>query len=812
MIRHYFLMALLKFRLAPVTTLANVVTLALGLFAVIIASGIVSYWRSSDSDIAPLGRAIALTTAYQDEDSPTAEMVATPAHLAKYVRQDIPRLEDVARFRLVGDIPADTGDHIVILKGAQAEPDLLNVFHFRFISGNPKTALDPDSAVILTQSAAERLFGDAPAVGRRLVLARQRDVVVTGVIAPPAEPSVFANGPLSFDYLSVMPPDPPGQAENWGNMSLQTFGLLPADGSLTIGGLNRQLAAMAARRIPPERKDDHAVFRAAPVQEITERNLNVELFGYGNTRFSVVSILFGLGLIVLCVACLNYANLATAQAASRAKEIGMRKVLGASRMGVLVQSWVEAGVSILAALALTVLMVWLVAPAFKAQMDIDIARALLRDPVALAAIAGLSAATALVAGLYPAFFLTSVRPAEALGAGKLRGGPRVIAEILIGIQFAAAGALLIAVFIVNQQNNHLRGLALKRSADPVLALPPVSLTGVDINTLRQELTRYPQVKAVGEVIALPWSPSESLSPLSRSPEPLVSRIKSSILRVGLGYFEASSSMLLAGRIFDDRDKGAAPLFGGKHPASSPGRDVPIVIDRLEAQRLGFPSPTAAVGQHLYFGSGVLEIIGVVENQPRRLKGEAGLGTAYTYVERAEQRPLIRISANDVDGGLAAVKQTWSKVAPNMPLTYEFTDEVFEQNFKGFARVGQLFQILSLLALLISAAGLFGMAVHVIQRRMHEIGVRKTLGSSATGLVGLLLASFSKPVIVANLLAWPAAWYAAQAYLGVFAERITISPLPFVVSLSITLLIAWLAVGGQTLRAALVCPAEVLRHA
>lgn len=813
MIGHYLLTALAKFRRAPFTTLANVLTLALGLLAIITAWGVVSHWRNSDRDLVPPSRAIVLTSAYNGNviTTPTDR---TPVHVAKYVREDIPSLESVARFFPMGEVATDTGERIVVLKGALAEPALLDIFRFRFIAGNPATALNSDSTVILTQSAAERLFGNEPAIGRSLVLARESNVTVTGVIAPIEQPSIFTGARLEFDYLTVMPPDPVGQPENWGMMAVTTFGLLPADGSLTLAEVDRQLAAMAERRTPADDKDEGAVFRAAPVQEITELGLNRALFG-SNAKFSVVPVLFGLGLLVLGVACLNYANLATAQATARTKEVGMRKVLGASRLGVLVQSWVEAGISTLAALALTGLFLSVAAPVLKAQTNIDIGETLLRDPVALAAIAGVSVAAALVAGLYPAFVIARVRPAEALGAGKVRGGPRVISEILVGVQFAAASALLIAVFVVNQQNDYLRSLALKPSADPVVTLPPTLLTGVSVETLRQQLAAYPQVKAVGEVVFLPWSPGYQSSSLTRTPGTSGSRVTGSILGVGYGYFDAADLTVLAGRVFDEqRDEGAVSMVPDG-PAPSPERsESPLVIDRLYAEQLGFASPGAAVGQRVYYGREMrtFEIVGVVENQPRMLQGQAGLGSVYTYAaNRPTNRPIIRISATDVDGGVAAINRAWREVAPNMPLDYKFLDQVFEQNFRSFDRVGRLFSVISALAFLISAIGLFGMAVHVIQRRVHEIGVRKTLGSSASRVAGLLLTDFSKPVVVANLLAWPLAWYAAQTYLNPFVNRIEVGVLPFVVSMAITLGIAWLAVGGQTLRAANLRPADVLRR-
>jgi putative ABC transport system permease protein len=274
-------------------------------------------------------------------------------------------------------------------------------------------------------------------------------------------------------------------------------------------------------------------------------------------------------------------------------------------------------------------------------------------------------------------------------------------------------------------------------------------------------------------------------------------------QVGFGYFDIHGQKTLAGRVHSsDRDP------------SSTNRYDKIVIDDVYARQLGFSGPQAAVGERIFEDDGdAWEIIGVVEGRPYDIQSDADGGAVYRLVTgNAGAYPLIRLSANDVEGGLAAVKRVWAELAPSVALDYKFEDQLFEQTFSTFERVGRLFLALSILAFLISSIGLFGMAVHVTQKRRHEIGVRKTLGSSAARVVGLLLADFSIPVIIANVLVWPVAWLGAQIYLNPFVNRIDIGVLPFAISLGITLVIAWAAVSAQTIRAATVQPATVLRRA
>jgi putative ABC transport system permease protein len=820
MIRHYLVSAFVNIGRAPVTTAAKILTLALGLAAMIAVTGIVSHWRSSDSQITPPGDRVVMFTrsAARDGGGFDRPVPTTQTFLAKYIREDIPEFEAIARFRRLGEVPAKAGDRIVVLNGANAEPEFLEIFKFNFIAGDPATALKREDGIILGEDAAQRLFGTTQALGRGLTLAGQREVVVTGVIGPIPEPSQFVIPEFggAIDYLSALPPDPPGP-EGWTSFSMQTYGLLPDDGSLSREKIDRRLDELVERRMPPDVSKNYKLkLGVEPAERFTEMRLNTVLFGESGSILSVASVFFGLGLIVLAVAGLNYANLAAAQTLSSAGVIGMRRILGAGRAGILLQSWIEAGIMTLAALLAAVALLWLAAPVLSAQAGIDLLDALTRDPEALVAIAGAAGAVILLAGLYPAFLVSRVRPAEALRAGRARGGPQGVSALLVGLQFASASALLIAVIVVGQQNAHMRSLALDRSSDPIVVLPRGTSSGVAVKTLQQQLAAYPQIKAVSEVKFAPWDGSENATSVQTSAQaPRGPEV--SWLGVGFGYFDVYGQKLLAGRVFEqDRDSGDRRVQNP--PGKRAGPDG-VVIDRFYAEQLGFASPQAAIGQILYYSNPdaspvpLFEIIGVVETRPYAIQTETAGGTIYDLSSNApDNTPLIRIAADDIDGGLAAIRKVWGELAPAGAPGYRFEDEMFEQSYQAYERVGQLFLALSLLAFLISSTGLFGMALHVAQRRTHEIGVRKILGSNSQGVISLLLADFSKPVMLANIVAWPLAWFAMQAYLSVFAHRIVLTPVPFLLSLLITLAIAWAAVIGVVLKAASVRPAEVLRHA
>jgi putative ABC transport system permease protein len=825
MIRHYLASALATIGRAPVTMAAMVLTLALGLAAMMAVTGVVSYWRSSDSQLAPPGQQVVMFTRSSsragegnefDRPAPT-----TQPFLAKYIREDVPEFEAVARLRRVGQVPVKAGDRTVILSGANADPEFLDIFKLRFIAGDPAAALKREDGVIISQNAAERLFGNSQALGRGLILGGRRTVIVTGVFGPIPEPSQFVVPQFggAIEYFSAMPPDTPGP-ERWTSFSLMTYGLLPAAGAPNHAEIDRRLAGLVERRMPKDLQNQYRLkLSTERTDRFTELLLDSVLFGDSNSTISVVSVFFGLGLVVLAIAFVNYANLAAALTLSSMGVIGMRRILGASRMGILMQSWIEASLMTLMALAVAATLLWLATPILSAQAGIDLFGALTRNPGALAMIASVAGGVALVAGLYPAFVASRARPVEALQAGRKHASPQGLSALLVGLQFASASTLLICVIVVGQQNAHMRSLALHRDSDPIVVMPRTVSSGVSVETLRQQLAGYPQIRAVGEVKFQPWDGSGNSTALSTSPGaprgPSVS-----VLGVGFGYFDVYDQPVLAGRVFyPSRDQDDPRLQPDDAARSS--APLHVVIDRAYAEQLGFASPQAALGKLLYYSRtdapGIsiprYEIIGVVETRAYSIQTNTDGGTLYDLLPNApDNTPLIRIAANEVDRAMAVISGVWKELATEGAPGYRFEDEMFEQSFQAYERVGQLFLALSVLAFLISSTGLLGMALHVIQRRMHEIGVRKILGSSGRSVIGLLLADFSQPVLVANLLAWPLAYVAAQAYLSIFAHRIDLSPLPFLLSMLVTLLIAWAAVIGVVLKAASVRPAEVLRHA
>ncbi len=851
MFRHYLSVAVRSFRRQPLAASVNVLALALGLTAFVIAYGVVSYWERSERGFANADRTYVVTAAFQGRNG---QGRATPLPMtnrlyADYLRADFPEFEAVARAQVMYEkTGVASNDVYAEMFVVGAESQFLEIFDLPFVAGDSNALSQPNSAV-LTAEAAARLFGDANPIGRTITLANVLDVTVTGVIASVPEPSHLGRSKaasLRFDVLaswdtldgvqaaararlasrdpaaaaqSQPPPNAPPPAENWlGGYCCTTYVMLSRDSSLTGASLNDRLKAFGEAHIPLAQTEITTLtIGAVPVTQLMVAQLNAQLLP--GAPISITTLLLVLGSLVLVVACVNYANLATGQAARRAREVGLRKALGANRRRVMLQYLAESATLTAAAIVLALVAVRLVIPVLRNAAGIDLGLSLFDGASVWLFLAGLLCVVTLLGGAYPALVLSRVAPVEALRVGRSRIGPRFAGTILVGVQFAAASFLLIVVLVMHAQNDELERTGLGSTVDPLIVIANApQYSGIDNDLLRAELERLPQVHAVSEVAAPPWSPSVNLVGFARAPDADATAVTTYLNMVGYDFFSTLGFTMLAGRGFD-REHGEDVFRGFNLAKLNEGRPINAVIDASLALDLGFESAAAAVDQTIYIpdkfmrafgGQGAqLQVIGVVADKPLHLRGGGATANVY-WLQPGQSFQVVRIAANDVSGGIAAIDAVWKRLSPKIPLSRNFMDQLFDESYENFARINQVFEGLAVVAVVIAVIGLFGMAVHVAGRRVREIGVRKSVGARTSQVVVMLIRDFSKPVLIANVVAWPLGYFVAEQYLSVFMHRIPLTPAPFLLSLVLALAIAWLAVGGQALRAARVNPANVLR--
>jgi putative ABC transport system permease protein len=813
MLRHYLIVCLRSLRRAPFVSLIELLVLSLGLTCFVLAYSAVSYWSQAERGFAKADRTYILTTRIRLSDgSDTGWQPRLDQRDFEKLAVQFPELETVSRARAGGLVPVAAGDRQARLYASYADPEFLEIFDLPFVAGDAIAALAPGSAV-LTEDAARRLFGADDPIGRQFRYAGLVDLTVTGVIGAIAQPSHIGPAPtalLRFDVLASWDAlerviEARRAAGGGGGLPSQlAYAVLPADGSVTPEWLATRLEPLSALTI--ERDLVEYTSGMLPIRELVAKQLDAAVFDGVATRVSVTTLLLALGALVLGVACVNYVNLATAQALRRAKEVGLRKAIGAERRQIAAQHMLEAAVMTAAALALAAGIAALLAPVMRDRGDVDLALALTAPAfwlwTLLAAVGG-----ALLAGFYPAFVLSRTRPLLALQSRDAAGGRSGVSTLLVTVQFAAASFLFIAIFVMQQQAADLRRTALTPDDDPLIVVTNIAAyTGVDTASLEEQLRALPEVRSVAGMSSPPWTDSMGPTLMTDPRDP--ASLRSAVTHgVDYGFFETMGLRLIVGRTFG-RDRADIGMWD-----STVDRPGSLVVDESFTRLMGFASPAQAVDQFVYLPVAdwfaPQRIIGVVEDRPLVFTGN-GVDASNYYLHTQPEQILLRLDRNDVPSALAAVERVWQQRVPNHVFEYEFEDQLFARGYAAFARINDVFAGLAALAYGICVIGLVGLAGHMTGRRRREIGVRKTLGATWQSVLALLLAAFSRPVVAANVIAWPFGYLAANAYLAVFVHRVELTWLPFAVSLAATVAVAWAAVSVQAWRAARMLPADVLR--
>ena len=829
MLRHYLAIALRNLRASPLASAMNVVTLALGIACFVIAYAFVLFWSTADRQFKDSDRIAVFTMslALKGDQFSYEGDPRLPAVAAKYLKEDFPAIEKLARATGIGpNIMIANGERALRAPAAAADPEFLELFELPFVAGDSRNALRNPRSVVLKKDFATKLFGSEPAVGHSVRIGNLVDATVTGVIGAIPEPSHMGRSKLAtlqFDFLtsydvleaiddSRRPANAP--AENWMQSQAVTYARLPADGSFTLAELKARMPEFTRRHLPADIGQFARIKHdAINVRDVFVNSANDKTFLDG-AGVTLSGMLLALGALVLGVACVNYANLATARAARRTREVGLRKALGAQRAQVASQSLVEAGLLTVMSVIVALAIVQASMPLLRTLIGADPGAVLFAGSRFWLVLTAVIVVVTLAAGAYPALVLSHVRPVSALRASRAQVGAKWLSTLMIGSPFAVASFLLIVVTIATLQNRHLVRTGLSAGSDPIVMIENPPSTNVDSATLRAELARQPQVKGVTEIAQAPWvSLSGTLmatSPDQGAPTKLVMGQAS-----GLDFFSVFDIPLIAGRVYS-REHGDEPReYRALRPESSSSTPQPIVVDRGFVEELGFASPEAAVGQLVYSPGNdrpdASQIIGVVENHRFTFYGMMKTtATMYPLRSRLDYQ-VVRVSRDDVAGGLASIDRVWKQLAPGVAVSRRFVDDYFNDVYEFYLLLSRVLTGLALLAFGISLTGLFGMATLIASRRMREVGVRKVHGASGARMVAMLLTSFSLPVLGANLVVWPLAYIAARKYLDAFQAPIAVTPLPFVLSLAITLAIAWLAVGAQTFHAARTRPADVLRY-
>ncbi len=714
--------------------------------------------------------------------------------LGPALKKDFPEVEDTVRVRKMEQNPkryVGYGDKkFYEPRFFYAEPSLFMVFDFPLVRGDAATALRDPGSVVLTEAMAAKYFGNEDPIGRVI----EADPYNDGKPVPFRVTGVAKNVPrqshFHFDFLASYSGLREDTTQLSGMNQHYTYVLLRPGASA---------AAMAPRFIDFLKRNWQEnpwyTIGLQPLRDIhLHSGLRSEIEPTGDIMD--VYIFSAVALAVLLIACINFMNLATARSAKRAKEVGIRKAVGAPRSQLVRQFLGESLSTSAVSTAGAFLIVAAVLPWLNRLTGKGLTAATLAAPSVLLAAAAVAIAVGLVSGLYPALFLSAFRPVQILRA---QGGPKAsgafLRRALVVLQFALSIGILCATLVIRDQMTYIRSRDLGFDRDQILAVPLNGEVRANYEAFRNELMKDPGVE---NAAASAFVPTGGSAHYNMNFEGGTQGITQVVYMVDKNFFATYGHSLLAGRT-------TARLLSEEGPNE-------ILLSASSVREAGYASPEEALGKIVDIEGTPGNIVGVVEDILLYSLHRPPYPIVYAVRAPARLNYLsIRIGTRNVPATLAHVRKVWRTMVPSYPLDYAFLDESFERLHDSERRMGELFSVFAFLAIAVACLGLFGLAAYTAERKTKEIGVRKVLGASAWSVYASLAREFLRWVIMANLVAWPLAYYAMTRWLRNFALRVEIGWAVFPAAAAAALLIAALTVGSQTWRAARANPIDSLRY-
>ena len=729
-----------------------------------------------------------------------------PAIMGPSFQKDYPQIQQYVRFKNYGDFVIKKGsENLKEDKGVYVDSTLFDVFTLPMIEGDPKKALQEPHSLVINESTAKKYFNTINVIGKTLVINENNNYKITGVIKDIPRQSHF-----NFDFFFSMKENDQSKDDSWFNNNFQTYLLIKpgTDVKLLEKGLNKTLIAGAAPQFQGTLNMSQNEFEKAgnslhidlrPLTEIHLRsNITDELGINGSIQY--VYIFSAIAIFILLIACVNFMNLSTARSSNRAKEVGVRKVLGSLRNNLMMQFLVESVLISLLSFIIAIGVVLLVLPFFNELADKNISYTLLLKPLMLSGILLLMIVVGLIAGSYPAFFLSSFQPIEVLKGNLSRGFKGAfIRNALVVFQFSISIVLMIGTVVIFNQLNYIRNKNLGFNKEQVLILQNTYALNTQAEAFRNELLQMHGVKGATITGYLPVSGNRSDGGFITSP--IFDGKNFTIMQrwfVDENYIPTLQIHLKSGRNFSEQFRSDSDA---------------VIINEAAAKILGSGDP---INKKLYqikdLKTGELlanNVIGVISNFNFNSLHEQ-VTPLVLKLQPNNESIAIRMNTSDIAGLLGQINAKWKLMAPSQPFSYSFLDEEFNKQYKAEQRTGTISMIFSILAILIACLGLFGLVTYAAEQRVKEIGIRKVLGAAVPDIMSMLSKDFVKLILISVCIASPIAWWMMNSWLQDFAYRVNISWWIFAGTGLLVLLIALVTSVFQTMKAAIANPVKSLR--
>ncbi len=825
MLKNYFVIAWRNILRNKTNSIINIAGLAIGLACVIIITLFVynelqydRFFKNAnriyqvDLDAAMGGQAYGLLS-------------NTPPAVGPALQKAFPEIETYTRFYVMGsevisnDANSKTQNHFTEKKFLAVDSNFLRVFDYAMKDGDARTCLQKTHSIVLTETTAKKYFGDENAIGKNLVLDEYKEpFMVTAVLK-----DLPTQATIQFDLLIPTAACPPVQHFSWSWVWLQmnTYVLLNKNVSTEAASIKqlvskfpamvRVQAASAFKRIGQPydefiKKGNKWDFFLQPLTEVHLHSANIgSQFLYTLGDIKTVYIFSAIAFFIIVLACVNFMNLSTAQSATRAKEVGVRKVLGSEKKQLIKQFLIEALLYSIISTAIAIVLVAAMLPLFNSiSGKILLFGSIFRSGIWFFILL-LTVITGLLAGSYPAFYLTSFNPVAVLKGGVFKKSLSnlIIRNGLVVFQFTVSIALIICTIILFQQLQFSQNKDLGLKKDNVIIVPNGDKMNASAEeTLRQEIAAIPGVLHASISTSLP-----TLKSFGDNYVPEVTGVQEALAKdIMINSFIADEEFMPALKI---------QLLKGRNFSKKFNDSTSVILNETAVKQIGWKDPIGKFITYTGNNDQRFQVVGVVKDfDVESIHNTMAPFALFHPSSKTYNTGTSYLVVNAVPGNtkkiLSEIETKWKNFAPSVPFEYSFLDKSFEAMYNDEQRMGTVFGIFTTLSILVAALGLFGLSVYTAERRKKEIGVRKVLGASVQSLVHLLSKEFVKLVIVAAIIAFPVAWWAMHKWLQDFVYRINIEWWVFAFAGLIALMIAFFTISFQSIKAAIANPVKSLR--
>lgn len=724
----------------------------------------------------------------------------TPYPMAEGLIAEIPEVKNATPYPYVGTLLMRYGDKSFFENSTRAvTPAFLDMFTFPLISGDKSTALRTPYSMVITERLAEKYFGDSDPIGEVINVNNQYDFTVSAVLKNiPTNSDIRFNILVPFEFMKEMG----NTIDQWGWNSIVTY--VQLHDHAHIDDVNKKITDLRFNRtldnwegtqeeLEEYKKGTKTQFMLNPLVDIHLHSY----FGYSQNAGPIVYvyIISAIAAFVLLIACINFMNLSTARSANRAKEVGLRKVVGAVKNNLIGQFYCESILLACISLILSLFIIGLILPSYSTFVHKEFSLWTLLQWKFILGMISVTLLTGIVSGSYPALFLSSYQPLTIL-RGEFRSGSKGLffRKTMVVIQFTLSLVLIIGTIIIYSQVNFMKSKELGFDKEHLITIPLRGNTNESFSILKHEMLRDQKVIDVTGTNFYPTSIGSNSGGAEWDGKDPDFRVLISFGSVNYDYLKTMKIDILEGRSFSEK-------FATDTSSA-------FIINEELAKLL---RKDIVVGQNFSFVGKEGTIVGVIKNHHFQSVERKIEPLAIDLSPTDNNFMLVRLQVGDPLAAVDYVKSVWEKVIPNYPFSYDFVDQILEDRYSDWEDISGLIKYFAMLAIFIACLGLFGLASFTAEQRTKEIGVRKVLGASVGSIILLMSREFTKWIVVANIIAWPISYFVMTNWLQNFDYRISISIWIFIISAMLTLVIALITIISQAFKSALANPVDALMY-